>query len=116
MCSPNCFEQCRISEIQENTDPVSWSHCSGEREILDFESSSDYKISLEKVHYLQEINPGSQSIAPLPDVCVTESPPFSVVGIDFAGPLFVKDSDAKQYILTVNYLCRNKKYSSRAGR
>ncbi|GFT64162.1 integrase catalytic domain-containing protein [Trichonephila clavipes] len=46
-------------------------------------------------------NPGSQVIAPLPDVRVTESPPFSVVGIDFAGPLFVKDSNAKQYILLI---------------
>ncbi|GFQ98507.1 integrase catalytic domain-containing protein [Trichonephila clavata] len=46
-------------------------------------------------------NPGNQVIAPLPDVRVTESPPFSVVGIDFAGPLFVKDSDAKQYILLI---------------
>ncbi|GFQ83656.1 integrase catalytic domain-containing protein [Trichonephila clavata] len=46
-------------------------------------------------------NLGNQVIAPLPDVCVTESPPFSVVGIDFAGPLFVKDSNAKQYILLI---------------
>ncbi|GFQ92220.1 integrase catalytic domain-containing protein [Trichonephila clavata] len=44
---------------------------------------------------------GNQVIAPLPDVRVTESPPFSVVGIDFAGPLVVKDSDAKQYILLI---------------
>ncbi|GFS60098.1 integrase catalytic domain-containing protein [Trichonephila clavipes] len=40
-------------------------------------------------------------MAPLPDVRVTESTPFSVVGIDFAGPLFVKDNDAKQYILLI---------------
>ncbi|GFT07299.1 uncharacterized protein TNCV_1417081 [Trichonephila clavipes] len=46
-------------------------------------------------------NPGSQVIAPLPDVRVTESPPFAVVGTDFAEPLFVKDSDAKQYILLI---------------
>ncbi|GFW21298.1 integrase catalytic domain-containing protein [Trichonephila clavipes] len=43
----------------------------------------------------------SQATAPLPDVCVTESPTFSVVGLDFAGPLFVKDNDAKQYILLI---------------
>ncbi|GFX46599.1 integrase catalytic domain-containing protein [Trichonephila clavipes] len=46
-------------------------------------------------------NPGSQVIAPLPDVRVTESPPFSVVGLNFAGPLFVKNNDAKQYILLI---------------
>ncbi|GFQ76309.1 integrase catalytic domain-containing protein [Trichonephila clavata] len=44
---------------------------------------------------------GNQVIAPLPDVRVTEPPPFSVVGFDFAGPLFVKDSDAKQYTLLI---------------
>ncbi|GFQ97106.1 integrase catalytic domain-containing protein [Trichonephila clavata] len=46
-------------------------------------------------------NPGNQVIAPLSDVHVTESPPFSVVEIDFAGRFFVKDSDAKQYILLI---------------
>ncbi|GFU45184.1 integrase catalytic domain-containing protein [Trichonephila clavipes] len=46
-------------------------------------------------------NPGSQVTAPLPDVRVTESPPFSVVGLDFAGLLFIKDNDAKQYILLI---------------
>ncbi|GFW49835.1 integrase catalytic domain-containing protein [Trichonephila clavipes] len=46
-------------------------------------------------------NPGSQVTAPLPDVRVMESPPFSVVGLDFAGPLFVEDNDAKQYILLI---------------
>ncbi|GFW36153.1 integrase catalytic domain-containing protein [Trichonephila clavipes] len=46
-------------------------------------------------------NPGSQVIAPLPDVRMTESPPFSVVGLDFVGPLFVKYNDAKQYILLI---------------
>ncbi|GFT36585.1 integrase catalytic domain-containing protein [Trichonephila clavipes] len=46
-------------------------------------------------------NPGSQVSAPLPDIRMTESPPFSVVGLDFAGLLFVKDNDAKQYILLI---------------
>ncbi|GFT05463.1 integrase catalytic domain-containing protein [Trichonephila clavipes] len=32
---------------------------------------------------------------------MTESPPLSVVGFDFVGPLFVKDNDAKQYILLI---------------
>ncbi|GFV19455.1 hypothetical protein TNCV_3663881 [Trichonephila clavipes] len=37
---------------------------------------------------------GSPVIAPLPDIRATESFPFADVGIDFEGPLFVKDSDA----------------------
>ncbi|GFU32840.1 integrase catalytic domain-containing protein [Trichonephila clavipes] len=43
-------------------------------------------------------NPGSQVTAPLPDIRVTD---VTVVGHDFAGPLFVKDNDAKQYILLI---------------
>ena len=31
---------------------------------------------------------------PLPSFCVTESPPFSHSGVDFAGPLFVRDTIA----------------------
>ncbi|GFT20203.1 integrase_H2C2 domain-containing protein [Trichonephila clavipes] len=46
-------------------------------------------------------NPPSQVIAPIPDVRVAESPPFAVVGTDFAEPLFIKDSDAEQYILLI---------------
>ncbi|GFW21288.1 integrase catalytic domain-containing protein [Trichonephila clavipes] len=46
-------------------------------------------------------NPGSQVTAPLPDVRVMESPPSSVVGLDFAGPLFVKNNDTKQCILLI---------------
>ncbi|GFX23768.1 integrase catalytic domain-containing protein [Trichonephila clavipes] len=47
-------------------------------------------------------NQESQVITPLPDVCETGSP-FAVARIDFAGPLFVKDSDAKQNILIITY-------------
>ncbi|GFY66940.1 uncharacterized protein TNIN_13111 [Trichonephila inaurata madagascariensis] len=46
-------------------------------------------------------NPGNQVIYPLPDVRVTESPPFAVVGIDFTESFFFKDSDAEQYILLI---------------
>ncbi|GFU47605.1 DUF1758 domain-containing protein [Trichonephila clavipes] len=40
-------------------------------------------------------NPASEVIALLSDFRLTESPPFAVVGVDFAGPLFIKDSDAE---------------------
>ncbi|GFV77602.1 integrase catalytic domain-containing protein [Trichonephila clavipes] len=46
-------------------------------------------------------NPASQVIAPLHGVRLTESPPFAVVGVDFAESLFIKDSDAEQYILLI---------------
>ncbi|XP_055928674.1 uncharacterized protein LOC129959809 [Argiope bruennichi] len=46
-------------------------------------------------------SPGNQVIAPLPDVRVEQSSPFTIIGVDFAGPLFVKDSINKQYILLI---------------
>ncbi|GBO38058.1 hypothetical protein AVEN_257783-1 [Araneus ventricosus] len=44
---------------------------------------------------------GTQVIAPLPDIRVEQSAPFTIIGVDFAGPLFVKDTNAKQYILLI---------------
>ncbi|GFT43117.1 integrase catalytic domain-containing protein [Nephila pilipes] len=41
---------------------------------------------------------GSQVIAPLPDIRAEQSTPFTIIIVDFAGPLFVKDNNAKQYI------------------
>ena len=41
------------------------------------------------------------NVAPLPDFRVNEAPPFSKIGIDFAGPLYckgVRDSTTKSYI------------------
>ncbi|XP_055924489.1 uncharacterized protein LOC129956586 [Argiope bruennichi] len=46
-------------------------------------------------------SPGNQVIAPLPDIRVEQSTPFTIIGVDFAGPLFVKDSINKQYILLI---------------
>ncbi|XP_035210776.1 uncharacterized protein LOC118185090 [Stegodyphus dumicola] len=44
-------------------------------------------------------SPGVQVTAPLPVNRTEELPPFSVVGIDFSGPLYTKDSDEKNYIV-----------------
>ncbi|GBM13210.1 hypothetical protein AVEN_187982-1 [Araneus ventricosus] len=46
-------------------------------------------------------SPGTQVIAPLPDIRVEQSAPFTIIGVDFAGPLFVKDTNAKHYILLI---------------
>ncbi|GFR27320.1 integrase catalytic domain-containing protein [Trichonephila clavata] len=43
--------------------------------------------------------PGMQTTAPLPRVRIEQSPPFAVTGLDFAGPIFVKNSKEKFYIL-----------------
>ncbi|XP_071033008.1 uncharacterized protein, partial [Parasteatoda tepidariorum] len=39
------------------------------------------------------VRSGSEIMAPLPKDRIEQSPPFSVTGLDFAEPLFVKDSD-----------------------
>lgn len=42
----------------------------------------------------------NQPVAPLPDLRVTQAPPFSVTGMDYAGPLFCCDHPGKKlYIL-----------------
>lgn len=43
-------------------------------------------------------SPGRQVTAPLPAFRVDQSPPFSVVGIDFGGPLYAKGSDENSKI------------------
>lgn len=45
--------------------------------------------------------PRDQTLARLPPACVKQANPFSVIGCDFAGPLFVKDSGNKQYIFLI---------------
>ena len=40
---------------------------------------------------------GSQIWAPLPDLRVTQTPPFSVTGMDHAGPLYCSDAPRKKF-------------------
>ena len=37
-------------------------------------------------------------MAPLPEDRIKPAPPFTNVGLDFAGPLYLKDSGEKAYI------------------
>ncbi|GBM34821.1 hypothetical protein AVEN_208028-1 [Araneus ventricosus] len=47
------------------------------------------------------ISARTQVIAQFPDIRVEQSAPFTIIGVDFAGLLFVKDTNAKQYILLI---------------
>ena len=47
-------------------------------------------------HY--QTKPFGQQMAPLPEDRIKPAPPFTNVGLDFAGPLYLKDSDEKVYI------------------
>ena len=56
-------------------------------------------------------------IASLPEFRVRPAPPFSKVGVDFAGPLFVKKKVHKEKeLLRFVYLLRDATCSPRAGR
>ena len=46
-----------------------------------------------------DATPCTQPFAPLPKLRVQEAPPFTVVGMDYAGPLFCSDQPKKLYIL-----------------
>ncbi|GBM17523.1 hypothetical protein AVEN_198026-1 [Araneus ventricosus] len=46
-----------------------------------------------------KVRPGTQETAPLPPDRVLMSPPFSVTGLDYAGPFFTKGSNDKHYLL-----------------
>jgi len=47
-------------------------------------------------HY--QTKPYMQRMAPLPSDRITPAPPFTNVGLDFAGPLYLKDTNDKAYI------------------
>ena len=49
----------------------------------------------------QHVGPCGQKMGPLPEERVTPSPPFSDIGIDFAGPLYVKE----RTIVKKTYVC-----------
>jgi len=43
--------------------------------------------------------PCNEPVAPLPKLRISESPPFTVVGLDFAGPLFCLDFPKKKFYI-----------------
>lgn len=50
----------------------------------------------------QDARPYDQATAPLPEDRIKESPPFSVIGLDYAGPLYCLDTGTKKlYILLI---------------
>ncbi|GFY36756.1 integrase catalytic domain-containing protein [Trichonephila clavipes] len=59
------------------------------------------KSILRKCFVCKKFNssPGTQIMAPLPRDRIEQSPPFAVTGLDFAGPIYVKNSKEKFYIL-----------------
>ena len=54
----------------------------------------------------------SQPFAPLPEVRVQPNAPFSVVGIDHAGPLYCDDSPGKKFLYSFNHLCSSPSITS----
>ncbi|GFY20313.1 integrase catalytic domain-containing protein [Trichonephila clavipes] len=60
--------------------------------------------NLPKDSKTRELNPflnerGTQIMAPLPRDRIEQYPPFAVTGLDFAGPIYVKNSKENFYIL-----------------
>ena len=55
-----------------------------------------------RCRYLEGKSFNAPATAALPDFRVTEAPPFSTTGVDFAGPLFVK---AKSGEMVKSYIC-----------
>lgn len=52
-----------------------------------------------------KVKPAQQVTAPLPRDRVTESPPFEVTGVDFAGPLYVKSSGQPKKAYIALFTC-----------
>lgn len=52
-----------------------------------------------------KVKPAQQVTAPLPRDRVTESPPFEVTGVDFAGPLYVKASGQSKKAYIALFTC-----------
>ena len=121
------FVQNRVLEIQELTSPERWHFCPGKENSADLltrgisaREMTNSNMWLHGPAWLNESQPRSdeeipdwtreeededarackQAMAPLPEDRVKKSPPFSVIGIDHAGPLFCSDtSNRKLYIL-----------------
>ncbi|XP_035224859.1 uncharacterized protein LOC118197451 [Stegodyphus dumicola] len=53
-----------------------------------------------------KVRPGVQVIAPLPADRVQESPPFDVIVIDFAGPLFTRETKKSTVFYYVRVQCK----------
>ncbi|GFV87229.1 integrase catalytic domain-containing protein [Trichonephila clavipes] len=123
------FVSNRVIEIQSNSDPSDWHHCSGRENPADYVSrganletiinsqfwmhgsqwlrttENNWPKSLNCDTFLQptHVNPKNKCLrvqvtAPLTALRVEQSAPFSVVGIDFGGPLYTKDEN-KHYIV-----------------
>ena len=55
----------------------------------------------------------SQPVAPLPELRVKAAPPFSVTGLDFAGPLFCADYPGNFFLYFAIYVCRDPSHTCR---
>ncbi|GFQ71382.1 hypothetical protein TNCT_524541 [Trichonephila clavata] len=72
--------------------------------------SINYSSELQNEEPILDINDFisiSKITAPLPRDRIEQSPPFAVTGLDFAGPIFVKNSKEKFYKYTTLHMCCN---------
>ncbi|GFY25395.1 integrase catalytic domain-containing protein [Trichonephila clavipes] len=115
-----------VLEIQSNSDPSDWNHYSGRENPADYVSRGANLETIINIQFwmygpqwlrttennwpknlncdFSSTDPCEskeqvfQVTAPLPALRVEQSAPFSVVGIDFGGPLYTKDEN-KHYIV-----------------
>ncbi|XP_066987481.1 uncharacterized protein [Macrobrachium rosenbergii] len=78
----------RVMEIQILTSPDCWCHCPGKDNPADLISRGVFAEHLVQIFGWYDSKACSQPVAPLPELRVKSAPPFSVTGLDFAGPLF----------------------------